>query len=160
MGLTTRLAFYLLVLWDTVSRALRAPLTYWERRIQVRRDHELAILDRQLRAQTEVMTAIMGPLQATLEGVSAASQAQQKFLADWLDSFKVIDVPTATVVREDDEVRMAMEREAAYLREHGIPVTITPGNTVEWMLEQVGPEQKLAMHGVDVDALRATLAGN
>lgn len=47
------------------------------------------------------------PYEAMMEIV----KAQSKFLQDWLDGFKVTEVPISTTIRDEDEYRMEQERE-------------------------------------------------
>lgn len=155
--LLPRLVLYAAILTTRLWRALRAPLTYWESRVRAKREHELALLHLQLESQQALVRDMAGLMRGSLESVAQATAAQQELFKTWLDGFKTTEVPTATTIRETDEIQMALAREADALRASGVPVHLTPFDTVAWMNGQVGPEQTLANLGVDVAALQRHL---
>ncbi len=121
------------------------------------RAHELALLERQLQAQHGMVRAMAELMQGSLDSVAQATAAQQQLFQSWLDGFKTTDVPIATTMRETDEIKMALEREAELLAAQGVPVHLTPFDTVEWMNSQVGPAATLTNLGVDVAAMQRHL---
>lgn len=156
--LLTRLLLYTTILTTRLWRAVRAPLTYWERRVRAQREHELALLQRQLDAQHGMVAAMAELMRGSLESVAQATAAQQELFKTWLDGFKTTEVPTATTVRESDEIEMALLREAEALRASGVPVHMTPYDTVAWLDEESAPAATaLGKLGVDVDALKRHL---
>lgn len=152
-----RAHFYLQWALVKTYRALRAPLTYWESRVEAQRAYSRQLLELQLQAQNGVVLSMAELMRETLAGVSASSKAQQELFKAWLDGFSVTEVPTSSVMREDDEIKLAMEREATYLRQRGIPVNITPQGTVDWLVDEMEPEVMLGLNGVDVDGLKKAL---
>lgn len=155
--LLTRLVLYTALLSTRLWRALRSPLTWWESRVAAQRAHELALVNLQLAAQQSLVRDMAGLMQGSLEAVAQATAAQQALFKTWLDGFTTTEVPTATTIRETDEIQMALAREADALRASGVPVHLTPFDTVAWMNGQAEPEQTLSHLGVDVEALQRHL---
>jgi hypothetical protein len=150
----TRLFLYVAILATRLYRALRSPLTWWESRVEARRAHERHLLELQLEAQAGMVKAMAGLMQGSLESVAQASAAQQDLFKTWLEGFKTTEVPVATTIRETDEIAAARERELDYLRANGVPVGLGP---LDWVGEQVGPENVLQGLGIDVAALKQHL---
>ncbi len=148
---------WLYVAWALarLGRALRAPLTLWEGHVAARRDHELALVRLQLEAQHGMVTAMADLMKGSLEGIAQAQAAQQDLFKTWLEGFKTTDLPTSTTIREEDEIRMAMEREADWLQAQGVPVSVD--GLWRPAAGSAAPAQTLAGMGIDVEALRGHL---
>lgn len=150
-----RVLLYLQIALSRLARLVRSPLTWWESRVQAKRDHEARLLALQIESQTALTREMTLLVRQVVETTAEGQRAQAQFLQNWMQSWQTSEVPVSTTVREADEIRMAQERELAYLHEHGIPVHTNPYEVVEdWMPRHVTPEQRLEGFGVDVEALR------
>jgi hypothetical protein len=153
----TRWTLYAALLSGRLGRWLRTPLTWWEARVDAKRAHERAILQLQLEAQAGMVKAMASLMQGTLEQVANATAAQQQLFQSWLDGFKTTEVPIATTIRESDEVRAAQEREAEWMRAHGMGPGTPLGDPFGWMTQTAGPARTLEGLGVSADDLRQHL---
>lgn len=107
---------------------------YFDNRRQEERLHQLRMLqvfaDQQLAAHEHSLKIFEGLTQEVL----TIAKSQNDFFKSWLESFKVAELPTSSVVREEDEVRLEKER----LREQGFPVDADIQEQVKWMLKDLG----------------------
>lgn len=107
---------------------------YFDNRRQEERLHQLRMLqvfaDQQLAAHEHSLKIFEGLTQEVL----TIAKSQNDFFKSWLESFKVTELPTSSVVREEDEVRLEKER----LREQGFPVDADIQEQVKWMLKDLG----------------------
>lgn len=150
-----RVLLYLQILLARLARGIRSPLTWTEGRIAAKREHEARLLQLQIDSQTAMTREMTLLVRQVVETTAESQRAQSEFLKGWMQSWQTTEIPVSTTIREADEIRMAQERELAYLQEHGIPVSTNPYEVVEgWMPRHVTPEQRLEGFGVDVEALR------
>lgn len=113
-----------------------------------RRDHELRLA--QLHAETQKhladTIAALGTQQAaalekvgTMVGeIAKGQQKSAEVLQTWLEGFKVMEMPTSSVVTEEDEVRTTVSR--ALSAEDGLlppmPEGLPPEMQLAWQLRQ------------------------
>lgn len=92
----------------------------WFNPFKEKREHELRLAQLQLDNQRLMMEALtkLGERQAESlekvgEMVKTIADAQQKstqVLQTWLDGFKVMDLPESSTIRDEDEVKAAVDR--------------------------------------------------
>jgi hypothetical protein len=109
---------------------------------KARRDHELKLAQIQADQQRyladalrEISTHQSKALENVGSMVAALAEGQSKqsdILKTWLDSFKVIDPPQSTVVRDEDEVLDSVRR--AMNEESLIPPEMPEGLPAEFQL--------------------------
>ena len=88
-----------------------------------KRDHELRLAQMQLDQQRLMIEALtqLGSQQATslekigemVQTIAASQQKSSDVLQTWLEGFKVMEMPQSTTMRDEDEVREAIERTLA-----------------------------------------------
>lgn len=64
-----------------------------------------------LRLQLEAQNKPYDTLAAVVDKLSTAQQEQTKVLQEWMQGFKVTEVPTSSVMRDIDEWRLEQDRE-------------------------------------------------
>jgi uncharacterized membrane protein YqiK len=119
---------------------------------KAKRDHELALARLQAENQRLMVEAIAkmsdrqaDSLEKVGEMVKTIAEAQQKssdVLQTWLDGFKVMEMPQPSTVRDEDEVRMTIERTLSGENPilPAMPEGLPPELALAWQLRQTFPE--------------------
>lgn len=72
-------------------------------------------LDR-LRIQADIAARPLETVLSMVKEMADAQREQTKVLQTWLEGFKVSEVPTSTVIRDEDEVEAERERRGKALK--------------------------------------------
>ena len=128
-----------LQLWmDLLGAFVFAPFRYvfgwFERRRQDMFAQQLALARVQAEAQREMLTSMMGSMEALVKEMGQTSREQTSVLQEWLRGFRSDVAPTATVVTEQDEYESAMRRELAT---HGFPVDADAESQMRWLASKM-----------------------
>src|ERR1044072_3445242 len=103
MGLIPKKAYQRRMLWLDFLAVLRWPLTYWERRVEAKRRHELAMATVAAESNARVLEA-MGKLMVDSNAqILEVARSSNQTIQTWLEGFKVTELPSSTTVTEADE---------------------------------------------------------
>lgn len=112
-----------------ISAAFAAPLRWNERRINAKRQHQLALQQLHIDASTKVLETLGTALITIVDRQSKAQEAQSEVLKTWLEGFKVTSPPTTTAVTDKDEYDIEM---AQAMERDGIDAN-NPANVMKWL---------------------------
>lgn len=127
MWLTLRLKLRLLGF--RISAALVAPLRWNERRINSKRQHQIALQQLQVDANAKVLEVLGNTLITIVDRTAKAQEAQSEVLKTWLDGFKVTSPPTTTAVTDKDEYALEMQQA---MEKDGINAA-NPASVMKWL---------------------------
>lgn len=112
-------------------------LSYFEEKRKEERTHQLKMLqvlaDQQLAAHEYSLKTFDSLIKEVLD----ISKQQNKVFQTWMESFKVTTLPSSSIVREEDEVRMEKDR----LRAQGYPVDSPLAEQVSWIIKDLGEDE-------------------
>lgn len=111
-------------------------LAHFEEKRKKERLHQLHLLQVLVDQQTALHEYSLKTLDNLIRDVLKISEQQNKVFQTWMESFKVTTIPTSTVVRDEDEVRLEKDR----LRAQGYPVDSPLSEQVSWIIKDLGEE--------------------
>lgn len=112
------------------------PLRAWDARVERRRSHELALARVQSEAFATALTTINQQNASLMTEVVKSSQEASKVLQQWLDGFKVVEMPKHGSTAVTDEVEALLERERRGDLAHGVEAL--PQDLIERLTDSMG----------------------
>lgn len=111
-------------------------LAYFDQRRQEERQHQLQMLQILVEQQREGQENSLKILDRVITEVLEATKNQNRIFEQWLGLFKVTELPTSSVVREEDEVAQERERMKAL----GYPVDAEVEEQMKWIVKSLGED--------------------
>lgn len=121
---------------QTWTHAISAPFRWWDTRVEKRRAHELALARANSEAFANALTTINAQNAQLMTEVVKSSQEASKVLQQWLDGFKVVEMPKHGSTAVTDEVEALLERERKMDTAHGVEVL--PQDVIERLSANMG----------------------
>lgn len=108
-------------------------LLYFDRKRQEEREHQIRLLQVLVDQQSMAHENSLKMFERLTQEVLSVTKAQNDVFKAWMDSFKVVDLPKTTTMRDEDELRMERER----LKAQGYPIDSSLEDQVSWLLKDL-----------------------
>ncbi len=121
-----------------------APAKAWQNHVHAKRAHELQLMEVQASVMTNALVAVNQQNTALMTEVAKGSQESAKVLQQWLEGFKVVEMPKQGTTAMTDELEAVLERErriTADIPVQALPASL-PADTVAWLSEGIGEMPK------------------
>lgn len=111
-------------------------LAYFDQKRHEEYAHQLQMLqvfaDQQRMMHENSLKIFEGLVQEVLN----VSKQQHKVFETWMNAFTVTELPKASTLRDEDEVKMEKDR----LREQGFPIDAELAEQVKWIVKDLGED--------------------
>jgi len=128
--------WYLTLKWMQIKGLFSWPLHAWDTRVERRRQHELALARVNSEAFATALSTINAQNAQLMTEVVKSSQEASKVLQQWLEGFKVVEMPTHPTTAMTDELEAILERERK--QDAGHAVEVLPQEVIEHLTNSMG----------------------
>ena len=118
---------------EGIGIMIKKILSYFDRKRQEEREHQIRLLQVLVDQQSMAHENSLKMFERLTQEVLSVTKAQNDVFKAWMDSFKVVDLPKTTTMRDEDELRMERER----LKAQGYPIDSSLEDQVSWLLKDL-----------------------
>lgn len=118
---------------EGIGIMIKKILLYFDRKRQEEREHQIRLLQVLVDQQSMAHENSLKMFERLTQEVLSVTKAQNDVFKAWMDSFKVVDLPKTTTMRDEDELRMERER----LKAQGYPIDSSLEDQVSWLLKDL-----------------------